>query len=153
MTRYLYYLRIAFSALCGITAVLLVVLWVRSYSVADEIHGRPRNKSFGSSFEIRADYGFIGVVGYPNLFEFLKAKQWTLERYGTGQKAYSQLVPYYDHVANGVVELFVPFWIATSVAAISAAAPWLRWHFSLRTLLLATTAIAILLGLIVWSMQ
>ncbi len=32
MTRYLRYFRIAFSAFCGITAVLLVVLlWVRSY--------------------------------------------------------------------------------------------------------------------------
>ena len=32
-----------------------------------------------------------------------------------------------------------------------AAAPWLRWRFSLRTLLIATTLIAVLLGIIVWK--
>jgi hypothetical protein len=37
---------------------------------------------------------------------------------------------------------------------LSTAAPWLRqlgWRFSLRTLLIATTLVAIGLGLIVWA--
>jgi len=28
--------------------------------------------------------------------------------------------------------------------------PWLRWRFSLRTLLITTTLVAVVLGLIVW---
>ena len=35
MDKFLRYLRIAFSAYCGIAAVLLCVLWVRSYSHDD----------------------------------------------------------------------------------------------------------------------
>ena len=54
------------------------------------------------------------------------------------------------------------FWIATSelpfgywflrIAALFAAAPWMRclWRFSLRTLLIATTLVAVVLGLIVY---
>src|SRR5436309_31493 len=37
MPRFLRYLRIAFSATCGIACVLLVVLWVRSYWWYDEL--------------------------------------------------------------------------------------------------------------------
>jgi hypothetical protein len=36
------YLRIAFSVTCGIACVLLIVLWVRSYSYMDYAYG-PNN--------------------------------------------------------------------------------------------------------------
>ncbi len=47
----------------------------------------------------------------------------------------------------------LPYWFAVFVSATFAGAPWLSrldWRFSLRTLLIATTLIAVLLGLIVW---
>ena len=31
-----------------------------------------------------------------------------------------------------------------------AAVPWLRWRFSLRTLLIAMTLVAVVLGIIMW---
>jgi hypothetical protein len=37
------------------------------------------------------------------------------------------------------------------LAATLGAAPWTGWHFSLRTLLIATAVVAVLLGLIVWA--
>ena len=36
------------------------------------------------------------------------------------------------------------------LSAVAAISPWLRWRFSLRTLLIATTLVAVVLGLIVW---
>jgi hypothetical protein len=37
------------------------------------------------------------------------------------------------------------------IFAIFAAVPWIRWQFSLRTLLIATMVVALLLGAIVWA--
>jgi hypothetical protein len=44
----------------------------------------------------------------------------------------------------------VSHWLLLLVTATLAAAPWTKWRFSLRTLLIATTIIAVGLGIIVW---
>lgn len=48
-----------------------------------------------------------------------------------------------------------PDWFLIGVAIALSAAPWLRWsnRFSLRTLLITTTLVAVVLGLIVWSIN
>jgi hypothetical protein len=51
-------------------------------------------------------------------------------------------------------KLFVPYWFLVVIAGISAALcgiPWVKWHFSLRTLLIATTLVAVGLGVIVYA--
>src|SRR5882757_8806445 len=45
MSRYLRYLRIAFSATCLVACVLLIVLWVRSYKYADLARNAPLGTS------------------------------------------------------------------------------------------------------------
>ena len=49
--------------------------------------------------------------------------------------------------------VLLPHWFDITVSSdfLIAAAPWLRWRFSLRTLLIATTLVAVVLGLIVWA--
>jgi hypothetical protein len=49
----------------------------------------------------------------------------------------------------------VPCWCCVAFFAALSAAPWFRWtwKFSLRTLLIATTLIAVMLGLIVWAVR
>ena len=51
--------------------------------------------------------------------------------------------------------VFVPHWFLICFCAIFAVETRVRWskRFSLRTLLIATTLIAVVLGLIVWSIQ
>jgi hypothetical protein len=51
--------------------------------------------------------------------------------------------------------IMVPHWFPTMAIAILAAIPWLRWskRFSLRALLIATTLVALVLGLVVWALQ
>ena len=50
-------------------------------------------------------------------------------------------------------ELIIPYWLPCLAAATIALLPWLKWskRFSLRTLLIATTLVAVALGLIVWA--
>jgi hypothetical protein len=47
----------------------------------------------------------------------------------------------------------VPFWLATILVLSLAPLPWMRWCFTLRTLLIATTLVAVVLGLAVWATQ
>jgi hypothetical protein len=52
----------------------------------------------------------------------------------------------------------VPYWVVVCVAATLTIAPWIPWipwsnRFSLRTLLIATTLVAVVLGLVVATRQ
>ena len=58
---------------------------------------------------------------------------------------------YFDDTLKGHIGFDVPCWLASLVAAIVAAFPWIRRRFSLRTLLIATTVVAVVLGLVVWA--
>ena len=48
--------------------------------------------------------------------------------------------------------VLIPHWFPLLLVAILAAAPWMSWpkRFTLRTLLIATTLVAVVLGVIVW---
>jgi hypothetical protein len=50
-------------------------------------------------------------------------------------------------------DLSVPYWLLVLAATSLTAAPWLRWHFSIRTLLIATTLVAVVLGLICYAVR
>jgi hypothetical protein len=53
-------------------------------------------------------------------------------------------------------KLAIPDWFLAAVFGMFAAVPALfpsKWRFSLRTLLIAITAIAVMLGLIVWALR
>jgi hypothetical protein len=44
----------------------------------------------------------------------------------------------------------LPHWMLVVTFTAFGVAPWIRWQFSLRTMLIATTLVAVGLGLIVW---
>jgi hypothetical protein len=47
----------------------------------------------------------------------------------------------------------VPYWLLFGAAILIGSAPWISWakRFSLSALLIVTTAIAVLLGILVWA--
>jgi hypothetical protein len=47
--------------------------------------------------------------------------------------------------------VMVPHWFGVLIFVNLASLPWLRWRFSLRTLLIATTLVAVALGLAVYA--
>ena len=54
----------------------------------------------------------------------------------------------------GLLAVGMPHWFPLLILIAFATMPWVRyvgWRFSLRTLLIATTIIAVVLGLIVWA--
>src|SRR6476619_533326 len=58
MRKTLRYIRIAFSAFCGLACVLLVVLWVRSYRSCDLLRRTP----FGVRIEIISVEGQLKIT-------------------------------------------------------------------------------------------
>jgi hypothetical protein len=127
MSRSLRYLRITWTVFCGIACVLLVVLWVRSYRQPEEFR----------------KYAYVG--GWTRVTSNM----------GYVQKHSFRIVGG-SHLKLEESNLYLPYWLPTVLIAALAAMPWvrqLRWRFSLRTLLIATTLVAVVLGAIVWTVR
>jgi hypothetical protein len=130
-------LRIAVTALCLTACMLLIALWVRSYYLID---------AFQISFPfMRARiFSETGVV-----------VTWIVHN-NNDERSFWMTMP-----LNEVFSLFstksvqiepaniqVPHWILVILSAGFAASPWFPWRYSLRTLLVATTLVAVGLGVI-----
>jgi hypothetical protein len=136
MSRYLPYLRIAFSAFCGLACVLLIVLWVRSYSCYDLM-----------PFGVTSANGHI-VVGSAELITLgnhISVEELLAECNSVVSPIPSFLATF--EPLNDAMSL--PYWLTVVVMCAVTAAPWLRWRFSLPTLLIAMTVVAIAIGVIV----
>ena len=132
-------LRIAWSVVCLVACVLLIVLWVRSYFACDTL------QIYFNSQTFRLDHLHGVMYGRTTLSKNSGPDYWLLD---TGQP--QRLGKTHIFPTVGGFGAFVPFWCPALLAGILAAAPWLHWHFSLRTLLIATTLVAVVLGAIVW---
>jgi hypothetical protein len=155
-------LRIAWSVAWGIACVLLIVLWVRSYWWVDIVYYRPASKTL---FLMRSDQGAVscgdwsdrvGTMGDP------PSLGWTRRRWPFREGTEVANCPLFKRVfrwfdATSLFGYQLPVWFPTIFFATFAVAPWIvrdsHWRFSLRTLLIATTLVAVLLGLIVWLRQ
>jgi hypothetical protein len=130
-------LRIAWSVGWGVVAVLLCVLWIRSYWYCDHIGY--------SGIAVSHNFGVVQLVSVPTQYS-----GWI--RLATPFDEGDLRVPafYYDGDSWTNYCINAPYWILILGSATIAAVPWLRVRYSLRTLLIATTFIAVLLGMIVW---
>jgi hypothetical protein len=138
-------LRIAWSVVCGIGCVLLIVLWVRSYgdSTSKEILVTPTCR-----FYLHSVQGTLALERWYRAFrgrEFMPIyRKSDLLRLATNAGVYIQ------RSSTGTIEsVSISYWLLILADIIVATAPWLRWRFSLRTLLIATTLVALALGVIV----
>jgi hypothetical protein len=151
------YIRIAVTALSLTACVLLIALWVRSYWIADgfasanswavvSLRGELLvsvldNSGVGGGFE----------VGYGAAKINEEFDSWNLYAVATPTWnvffARGGALPGWFHL---VAVKFLTLLIIPLVIALSTC-PWIHWsrRFSLRTLLIATTLVAVLLGVIV----
>jgi hypothetical protein len=136
-------LRIAWSVACSIVCVLLIVLWVRSYWYLDSFGWPPRivtawhgrlssggtvvQSPLPPSGQDPANPVLRKVLG---VYVLTTQDENNITYYGT---AYS-----------------VPIGLPVMLVGALAVLPWLSWHFTLRTLLIATTLVAVVLGLVVY---
>jgi hypothetical protein len=146
-------LRIAWSVAWGVVAVLLCVLWVRSYWWQDLLIRGTYNIQIGTNIVIvDADYGRIhiwhtrtGILTTLNTSDFITDGEWKHRV----QTPNSKKLMWRWSDADIVIR--VPTWLPVIVLTMIGAIPWLRFRFSLRTLLIATALVALGLGLVVWA--
>jgi hypothetical protein len=135
-------LRIAWSVTWGLVAVLLIVMWARSYFACDTL------QIYFNSQTFRLDHLQGVMYGRTTLSKNSGPDYWLLD---TGQP--QRLGKTHIFPTVGGFGAFIPFWCSALLAGMLASVPWLHWRFSLRTLLIATTLVAVALGTIVWMSQ
>jgi hypothetical protein len=150
-------LRIAWSATCGLACLLLIVLWVRSYFWIDSL----ANDHSTGFFSIGSYRGKLNCLRFEksNLVPVTQMGwRWGSKRITelpSPPKAVPTTVGFAWNSYNNGVHVFVPYWFLCTVAAGFAALPWLPWakSFSLRTLLIGMTVVAVVLGLVIWAVK
>jgi hypothetical protein len=148
------YLRIAVTALCLTACVLLIGLWVRSYWWVTSIQTPPvASRALHCSFE-------PGRVRIESIL--LRTAEENAEWF-SGLRHYHKSSPHYAvynypspsfvlryRKSLRSIRIIFPYWFAILIAGAASVAPWIRWRFSVRTLLIATTLVGVGLGIIVW---
>ncbi len=147
-------LRIAWSVFWILVAVPMILLWVRSYQWTDHVLGEvalqtPTPSRTTQSSEFITQQGQL-VIGDPSSLGAILKFKWEHERMDEGGflgRSPSWLPRYYIKPE----ELTIPLWMTVVFPCALALLSWVPGRFSLRTLLIATTLVAVVLGLIVWA--
>ena len=144
---FIHLLRITWCVVCFLVSVGLIGLWVRSYWCLDCY----------SSLIGHVNIGAQTLRGCISVF-------W-LEKPGlnfSGHQSIPASRAYLDIDIPGSYfwfrltklpagfSLLIPFWFPLAISVGSTFIPWHRLRFSLRTLLIVTTLVAMVLGLVVW---
>jgi hypothetical protein len=151
--RILRLFRIAVSVVCGILCLLLIALWLRSYTWQDWVWGR-NSRLFCS---------YHGELSYVNLQRHFgsqprkrKAEPITADTKQLVWVAVDRLdiQRFGIRISTRKVHqvIGIRYWLSVAITATLAVLPWIHklpWRFSLRTLLIATALVAVVLGLVV----
>ena len=148
-------LRIAWSVVWGLAAVLIVVLWVRSYWWMDAVVGQRGRQAF----IVDSLGGVVLARTYPIPVSVPPKWHWGVSEFPIDE---SPMIATQRQIRNDATAGFavlewqpatygvlVPYWFLVVLFAAPLITVWLPFRFTLRTLLIATALIAIVLGLIV----
>ena len=146
-------LRIAWSVFCGILCLLLIALWVRSYTV-NEVLG---TYSGGMYYSLQCLCGRISVSrSTPNAGQTVTSWRQPVTD-GLREIAHNREnwmgFQYHYQPRPESLRVKLPMWFLFVLVASSAALPWIRRRFSLRTLLIGMTVVAVMLGLVIWAVK
>jgi hypothetical protein len=144
-------LRIASTAVCGILCAVLIALWVRSYKSEDRVSGAINSvgvRLYSSrGWIVCFRNNGIGPAQYTWSIE-LGRNYWLTPT--DSRLRFSSPAVFFGKAATANIS--IPHWPIIAIAVALAVAPWLRYRFTLRTLLICMTLIAVALGLVVWSL-
>jgi hypothetical protein len=134
-------LRIALSVACSITCLLLIASWVRSYRVIDVVQ-----RTTSTRITLVSETGIIQLSRLRPAVESPTLQWHTLNDFmGTHPRTWS-----FNSSRDGIRISFphrLPIAMLATVS-IFAGKPWIDLRFSLRTLLVATMLVAVVLGLV-----
>jgi|SRR4051794_24090925 hypothetical protein len=157
-------LRILWSVFSGVACVLLTVALVRSYWKLDAISGdRGSTYVYVESLMGRFHYSrSTQAAGAPlrpaipwRAFHQPISDSDLTPRMSDSQGS-THILGFGWNVWGNGWEISASLWSLVLISGVLAAAPWarhLRWRFTLRTLLIATTLIAVVLGAIVYAVR
>ena len=144
--------RIAMSVVFGMLCVILLALWVRCYWRIDTLWGPI------------TDHGQLAIVSMQGQVSVGVnfnggSAPWSIVSgtlYAPWRNAWAILLPRRDALGFALVSdsnnlgVTLPYWFIVLTTAILARLPWVPWskRFSLRTLLIAITLSAVVLGLV-----
>src|SRR5688572_14397060 len=143
----LWYLRIALSAACLLACILLIVVWVRYFDVRLD---RPRSILEVDNFAVYSRRGRMLAMKAPFMetspsyavtvtYVIPKRRQVTPYKPGVAQPNMRQGGIRIAIWSRGIWAIQAPCWFLVLIAAVVGAVPWIRWSFSLRTLMIAFT--------------
>jgi len=146
-------LRIAWSAGWGIAAALFVVLWVRSYWAdisATRLSSSSVMTSVGANagrvYCLQLDLASRRAAGIP-----FRSHGWEL---AVDPDLKVETSPGFAWNSTPLVDIIqAPAWFVALVVAVLATIPWASTRFSLRTLLIVTTVVAVVLGAIIYAVR
>jgi hypothetical protein len=155
-------LRIAWSVAWGIAAVLLCVLW--AHTVENQVTGAGW---ISNSRQVRFVLfhhwmQFDGAYYNANAPPASRPQRYYYDHHvdqpdPLTAPIHRWLVQHYNPPKADGANLTIagPFWCPVLAMAVIASISWLPWssRFSLRTLLIATTLVAVVLGLAVWAIR
>jgi hypothetical protein len=132
-------LRIAWSVGWALMAVLLVALWVRSYWWVDAIMGNLPNTTLFTAVSTHGKILSIFVKG--------EVPRWGVNSRRTPEQPFS-----WAQLPRGASawEIDLPHFGVALICGVIGLAPWLH-RFSLRTLLIGMTLVAVVLGILAIS--
>jgi hypothetical protein len=154
-------LRIAWSVAWGSVCLLMIVFWVRGNSWLD-----------GILVGIKPSTS-ISISSMPGAFLISLRTDSTLLKSSISHTTTGPIDGEYDewlrrhYFSPAVIHFYtsrkpidyfqgiwkVTYWFAAAFPAAIGAMPWLRWRFSLRTLLIGMTLVAVGLGSIVYAVR
>jgi hypothetical protein len=142
-------LRIAWSVAWGILCLLLLVPWVQSYQWRHEVFGIPFPKST------------LAIVSMKGTFELHTFPATANDMFGDRMDSFGDAMYGFSNVPStvgptGVRSLpsaIIPHWTTVILCTVFGAAPWVPTRFSLRTLLIAMTVVAAILGAVVCAVN
>jgi hypothetical protein len=161
-------LRIAWSAMAGISCLLLITFWLRSYKGIDgwffECSSNQRLTFISLCGEIGAVYSHkmfnLGVS--PNVkLEWAEHPEYPYRQVsGSAYQHFTQRYPPYKarfrwNVLRGDWYAGAPYWCLALAVAVLGGVPWIRLskRFNIRTLLIITAIVAAGLGLVVYEFR
>jgi hypothetical protein len=167
-------LRIAWSVAWGTVAVLLVAVWVWSCLQFDQIVYR---RSLSDYIAVTSTRGKLALGELDDAsFSQVFTKDWKYLHFpmrGISNETGGPFAVFPVSVPDSAIfivprisspfvlgprgrtnyDVSLPYWLLVFSAASVSAVPWIRWRFSVRTLLIATTLVAAVFPVIVWVVK
>jgi hypothetical protein len=142
-------LRIAWSVAWGIVAGFLILLWVASYN--HYAMTEPTAISSKTVLTVEFLQGQIALV-FSGPLPPGRMPNWLRDSPQQNGGKLPGVAGFAWLQSPKIGEVFTfPFGFATVLIIVTGSVTWLRWRFTLRTLLTATTLVAVVLGLAVWA--